>query len=422
MRYPIPDETLSKLSFKEGVKMFAERWPSGRVSSTTFLDETLCRIASPYDSFCKYVSEQPDDCSKEAKELINRPPIFSVAFISVMLNKVALGKDIHIGAVLDLCEWLISYFDGDADTEVDEDLNSAGSRIALFIQAVCKAVENNCPKYSLQQYRERLWKMISCLCRMEKDAVFRADSDPRYCIGVSLEYARWIFNHFKQQERKGDGTELTEVLRLLETRISAEDKTPEEMEMIGRNIDLLYSVDKGWLKEHAGAIFPLGISGSSAIRIEWAAWNSFLSYYCYSVEFYKIFEEQFICAAQQAPFIQAPKNGYSDNSFGELGKYLVFLYMKGELPLDDKKFSLRKFIVEVAPDTSWDTIASIGHHLSLDSSFPEDVIKRCMKLWEVYWEDKEGKGEFSEGRSWSFESWIDCKKFPKDWCLKQCEN
>ncbi len=45
-----------------------------------------------------------------------------------------------------------------------------------------------------------------------------------------------------------------------------------------------------------------------------------------------------------------------------------------------------------------------------------------MKLWELYWEDKERKGEFSERGSWPFESWIGCRKFPKDWCLEQFEN
>ncbi len=426
---PIASETLSKLSFKEAVKTVAEWQPSGH---------SLSGIEELAGAFQEYASGQPEDFSKQAKELIGRPAIFSAKFISAMCHAVKSGREIDIGAVLDLCQWAISCFDGDADTEADKYWNWARSEIALFIKAVCQAAENNFPKYSLLECRSRLWEMISCLCRMKEDAVFLTDSgsDPRsedyIQIGInslkgqameaSLEYARWIFNHFKQQGTNADGAELAEVLKLLETHMSAEDRTPGEMAMIGSNIHLLYALDKAWLKEHAGSIFPLGSAGSSSIPSEWAAWNAFLLSSHPHIEFYKIFEKQFVYAVQQAPSIQAPKNGSAYNPVQRLGEHLAVLYMRGELPLDDERLSLRKFIAETASNVGRHTVEFIGKVLENHSAVPEDVIKRCMKLWELYWADKGREGGFAERGGWPFESWIGCRKFPKDWCLEQFEN
>lgn len=426
---PIAAETLSKLSFKEAVKMVADWQPSG---------QSLSGIEELAGAFHEYTSAQPDDFSKQANELIGRPAIFSAKFISAMCHAVKSGRDIDISAVLGLCQWAISCFAGGAAIEADKYWNWARSEIALFIKAVCQAAENNSPKYSLQEYRSRLWEMISCLCRMKEDAVFLVDSgsDPRSedCIqtGInslkgqameaSLEYARWIFNHFKQQESNANGAELAEFLRLLETHISAEDRTPGEMAMIGSHIHLLYAVDKAWLKEHAGAIFPLGSAGSSSIPIEWAAWNAFLLSSHPHIEFYKIFEKQFVYAVQQAPFIQAPKNGSAHNPVHRLGEHLAILYMRGELPLDDERLSLRKFIAEATLDVRRHTIEFIGKVLEHHNEVPEDVIKRCMKLWGLYWTDRGVKDALARCGCWPFESWLVCRKFPKVWCLEQFES
>ena len=279
--------------------------------------------------------------------------------------------------------------------------------------------------------------MILCLCQMKEDVVFVADNedDPRsedyiqtginslkgQAIEAALEYARWIFNHFKQSAGNADNGELAEVLGLLESHLSAENRTPGELAMIGSNIHLLYALDKTWLKEHAEALFPLNSSGSSPNPLEWAAWNAFLLSSHPHIEFYKLFEKQFAYAAKQAPFIQAPKNGSAHNPIHRLGEHLAILYMRGELLLDDEGLSLRKFIAEAALDVRRHTIAFIGRVLEHHNEASEGVIKRCRELWELYWVDSGKNDELTRRGCWPFESWLVCKNFPKEWCLDQFE-
>jgi hypothetical protein len=95
--------------------------------------------------------------------------------------------------------------------------------------------------------------------------------------------------------------------------------------------------------------------------------------------------------------------------------------MRGELLLDDEGLSLRKFIAEASLDTRHHTIEFIGKVLEHHTEVSEGVIKRCMELWELYWADSGKNEELARHRSWSFESWLVCKKFPKEWCLDQFE-
>jgi len=427
---PITAEDLSKLSFKETVKTVAEWRPESH---------SLSGIEELANAFQKYASAQPADCSKQAKELIGRPAVFSAKFISAMSHVVKSGDDIDIHAVLDLCQWASSCFAADsAIAGADRYWNWARSEISLFIKAVCKATENDSPKYSMEEFRTRIWQMILCLCEMKEDVVFIADKevDPRsedyiqtginslkgQAMGAVLEYARWIFNHLKQSVGKVDREEFAEVLKLLKLHLSAEDRTPGELAMIGSNIHLLYAIDAEWLKEHAGALFPFHInSESSPNPLEWAAWNAFLSSSYPHIAFYRLFEKQFAYAAKQAPFIQAPRNGSAHNPIHRLGEHLIILYLRGELLLDDEGLSLRKFISETALDVRRHTIEFIGRVLEHHNEVSEGVIKRCMELWELYWTDNGKDDELARCGCWSFESWLTCRKFQKAWCLEQFE-
>jgi len=86
------------------------------------------------------------------------------------------------------------------------------------------------------------------------------------------------------------------------------DRTPGELALIGSNINLIYSIDKHWLKANAHKIFPLDSSSESSPKaIEWAAWNAFLFGSQPHIEFYKLFKNQFTYAIEQSSFVSHSK-------------------------------------------------------------------------------------------------------------------
>lgn len=424
----IKTEDLSKMSFKEAVKTVAEWRPS---------NHSILGFEEQANAFQEYVAAQAVSFSVEAKELIGRPAIFISKFIGAMSQAVKMGSDIEISAVLDLCLWVTTCLLDPANIHADKYWSWARSEIALFIKAICQATESDSPKYSLEIFQTRLWQLINCLCQMKEEASFllNKDCDPRsedyiqiginslrgQAVEAALEYARWIFNHFKEVEGMSDRAELVEVIGLIESLISAEDRTPGELAMVGANIPLLYAIDKSWLEEYADNLFPLQSKESSPSGIEWAAWNAFLSSSRPHIEFYRLFKKQFAYAARQAPFIQSPKNGSTHNPVYRLGEHLIILYMRGGLQFDTEELSLREFIAKATLDVRDHTIEFVGRVLERHPEISEEVKKRCIELWELYWTDK-GTDDVRNGRgSWPFVCWLACRKFPKDWCLTQFE-
>jgi hypothetical protein len=425
---PINTEDLSKLSFKEAVKTVTEWRPNS---------QSLSGIEELANAFQEYVNVQPVAFSRESKELISYPLIFISKFIGAMSLAIKMGSDIKINAVLDLCLWAASFPSDSTNGHVDKYWSWARSEIALFMKAVCQATEGHSPKYSMEEFRTRLWQIINCLCLIKDDAIFLVDKDedPRsedyvqiainspkgQAMEATLEYARWVFNHFKQLPNKADRAEFTEVMRLMESLLFAEDRTPGELAMIGANIHLLYVIDKFWLEKYADAIFPLESNEFSPSGLEWAAWNAFLSNSHPHIEFYRLFKKQFTFAVNQAPFIQSPKKGSANNPAYRLGEHLIILYMRRELLLDDEELSLRRFLSEGTSDVRRHTIEFIGRVLQHHSEISEGVEKRCIELWELYWKDNGDKDAHKECGSWPFVSWLTCRKFPKKWCLEQFE-
>jgi len=433
----IQSNDFSKSSIKEVVKIISE-WRPFNTSP-----DMESGIKALTESFQKYVSAHAKPFSAQAKDLISCPAIFVRNFIIAMTLELKMGNDINIRPVLDLCLWVISRPIHECTTPcqketgfIDKDWQWTRSEIALFIRTICQSFENDSPKYQLQQCRTKLWNIISSLCYPEEESFnFKEmDNDPRsqdYIeIGINslqgktmeaaFEYARWVYNYFKKSESKIDFAEIAEVRELIESRIIAADRTPGELAIIGSNIHLLYAVDKHWLEAHADVLFPLDSNEASPKSVGWAAWNAFLSSSRPHIEFFKLFKKQFAYAAEKAVSILPPKNS-SHNPVYRLGEHLIILYMKGDVPFDEKNLSIRKFLSDSTQDTRLHTIEFVGRLLERHDEVSEDVTKRCMGLWISYWADSGEEDARTTSGFWPFSSWLSCRRFQKDWSLEQFE-
>lgn len=435
---PIRVEDLSKLTFEEAVKKVSE-W---RPNKPSFMGPSIDGLSS---SFQEYVATQPKIFSEQALVLLEHPAIYVRKFITHMAQEIKSGNDLDINAILKLCAWVLSRPIEECTTPaqeevgfIDKDWTWTRNEIALFIRNICQAVDKNLPKYSLNEFRDSLWGMIDALCYEPCESINHkvAENDVRsedyYEIGINssrgkameaaLEYARWVFSHHKFLENNLSNFEaLPEVKNLIESRLIAEDRTPGELALIGSNINLIYSIDKHWLKANAHKIFPLDSSSESSPKaIEWAAWNAFLFGSQPHIEFYKLFKNQFVYAIEQSSFVSHSKSS-SYNPIYRLGEHLIILYIRGETSLEEENGSLRNFLSDSKLETRRHTIEFVRRLLDCHETISIDVMARCERLWEMYWLDKGLEDAQKTPSTWPFEVWFSSGKFSTEWSMEQLE-
>jgi len=238
---------------------------------------------------------------------------------------------------------------------------------------------------------------------------------------AALEYAQWVFNHHKSSGCNFNNFEsMPEFKKLIEYRLTSPDRTPGELALIGSKTSLIYAIDKQWLQANVSKIFPLNpATESSPKAIEWAAWNAFLVWSQPHVEFYRLFKKQFTYAIEQSIFV-LPSTYSNANPIYRLGEHLMILYIRGEVPLEEKGI-LRRFLSESKFETRRHTIDFIGRLLDRHKTVSNDIITRCEQLWEVYWMDKGQADAQNTPSAWSFDSWFSSGKFLSGWSLDQLE-
>jgi hypothetical protein len=398
-------------------------------------------------TFSEYVATDPENFSKEAASLIGRSKSILREFIDQMGRAVAHNRAIDIGEVLNLCEAaMLPHFAraGGATQAVDSSQSdhSLSDVTTRFVESVCKATDDDSPRYSLENYRARLWTLLQELCRASPQSAIVRDisqEDPRLheylllginsmrgrALEAALEYARWVANHVKRvegdREVVGGFTQMHEVRELIEWQISSGQRSVEALAVLGSRIGLINWIDSEWLTENADNIFDLsGINRDPQETSGWAAWNSFLVWVRPNTDYYNAFRSQFEFAVKQSKGLRVADDRY-ESPLVHLGRHLVTLYGRGHLPLDSDVELLKEFLAGADAEVRRGTMSFIGQSINHSSKVPQDILKRFQELWRFYW-DNFGKDDVSNNfDGWLFGPWFASGQFPVAWALEQLE-
>lgn len=434
---PISREQLEKMSFEGAVDAVAAwRRPKDASFGDAGVDD-LARV------FGEYVATDPVAYSHEATALRGRPSIYVRRFLDAMHDAVKSGKDIEIGPVLELCQWVVERpveeqpTSGDADQRmVDKGWRWTRDKIADLIETICNAKMEKKPKYRYSDLGGQLWPILMPLCRDTADSYLGPEEenhDPRSrdyldsainsprgrAVSAAMEYARWIANQIKSAEGAvetvpGGFESMREVREMLEWQLARENRTVVAMSEIGSNLGLLYWIDKEWLGAHVKEIFPL--DENPPTQIGWAAWNAAIIWVAPHIEFYRMLRAQFSKAVEHAQRVQLPERA-RNQPMEHLGQHLVLLYGRGQLGLEDDGGVVRRYLEKAVPELRRKTIDFVGNSLRQDVGLPREVIERFIALWEVYWAGPGPEDAKDNPEAWLFGAWVWSGQFPSQWTL-----
>ena len=400
------------------------------------------------ETFGAYISTNPELFSADAGELHDRPPIFVRTFVGQMNKAVKAGNQIALRSVLELCQWAIDrpVEENSESEEVNADLVDSSwqwtrDEISGLLESICKAKRGDAPRYSLEDLREPMWRLIEVLYRDRSASYIVRDvqkEDPRIhdyldiginaprgkAVGTGLEYARWVANHLKISDGKvesvpGGFDAMPEVREMLLWQ--AANPSFEVMAVIGSQIGLIHWIDRKWLADHSAQLFDLeSIERTPTDACGWAAWNAFLSWVAPHVEFYHVLRSQFVYAVAQASQI-ASTDESRVQPMHRLGEHLLVLYGRGQLDFDVEDHLLSRFISTANPQIRRHAIGFVGQSLGSADTVPKEIIERFMKLWDFYWAGPGRKDAGESPDSPLFGAWFSCGQFPNDWALDRMQ-
>jgi hypothetical protein len=439
---PTTVEELSEMGFEKAVK-FAASW---KPKPGDHDGPSLEGLAEMFEQF---VATDPSAFSAQARLLIGKPAYIVRPFVTKMSSAVGGEAEIDLGAVFDVCGWVIkqpnqspAIADPELDDARDENWQYARSEIFRLLKAVCLATTSGTAKYSVTDFRTPVWDLISPLCNdpAASSIVFDVEKqDPRLydyvdlginsdrgkAIDAVLEYARWVANHLKEKEGEiervpGGFESMPEVRAALEGQLAPDNRNFEVLAIIGLRLDLIYSIDKDWLSANTDGIFQLEeVKKGFAKAQGWAAWNAFLVWHHPHIDFFELFKPQFDYAVTQASKVQPNESGRQQPMY-HLGEHLLVLYGRGQLGLEEGSL-VRRFVDTATSSIRRHAMRFIGLTLENSPTVPDDILKRFQALWTTYWSTT-GKGDAQEKPTDSlFGDWFTSAKFPDEWALERLE-
>lgn len=440
---PMSVEELKALAFSQAV----DRVVSWKPDKSKFTGHDMWGLAN---TFGEYVASDPEEFSKHAEVMVNRPAIFVRTYISQMGEAAKQGRAIEMAAVLKLCKWVVDQPLGQRAevTEgpnglVDRNWQWARDEISHFVQRVCESSADDKPRYPLDDIRAGMWSVLKCLIYDPTESNIvrdREKEDPRVhdyldlginsprgkAVQATLAYTRWVANHVKQMKNgqevvpNGFGS-MPEVRTVLEWQTAPENSCFEVMSVIGAHIGLVYWIDREWLAANADRIFDLRrFDAEPEKAYGWAAWNAFLVWVHPYIELYRLFKPQFAYAVEQTPKVRLTEPSRTQ-PMHRLGEHLVVLYGRGQLGLDDDEQLLRRFLSTAIPEIRRHAVGFAGRTLEGDKEIPDKVVRRFMELWDWYWTTCGRDDAKEKPDDLLFGSWFACGKFPAQWSLDRLE-
>lgn len=246
-------------------------------------------------------------------------------------------------------------------------------------------------------------------------------------LEAALAYARWVANHIEKTEGEhkivpGGFDAMPEVRQMLEWQVEAGNRSVAALAVIGAHVNLIYWIDKNWLAANGARLFQLeGVVQSSSTASEWAAWNAFLVWTRPHIEFYRLFKQQYAYTVAQSAHVALTEEVREQPMF-HLAEHLMVLYGRGQLGLDEDQGLLRRFLNDSNPEIRRHAVGFVGLSLESEETVPEEVVRRFMALWDVYWARTGKKDAEERADARLFGTWFSSGQFPAHWALKQLED
>jgi hypothetical protein len=440
---PLTVEELSAKTFPEAVETVSSWQPVPH----RFREPDIKGLSV---TFRQYVATDPVEFSKQANELVGRPAIYVREFISQMSQAVNGNQDIDVSAVLELCSWVVgrpveerTTPEQRRDRDVDNNWQWTRDEISRFLRYVCEARVDDVPRFRLAELRARIWAIISTLCHdPARSYILRDDTkeDARTmdyvtkginssrgkAVEAALEYARWVALQIKEgtDEKRttvpGGFDAMREAREVLDWQIDAENRSFEALAIIGLHLALIDWIDRSWLVANTDRLFDLAaFEKSPSMAHGWAAWNAFLVWVPPRVDYYGLFEEQYIYAVRQAAQVHLSGTP-REQPMVRLGEHLMYYYGRGRLKLDDDSL-MHPFLTTVNPDIRRHAFGFVGETLTGPADVPADILDRFARLWEIYWAGGGPQDAKEKPNAFSFGAWFASGRFPTDWALEQLE-
>ena len=418
---PITAEQLMAGTFEEAIKRMSAWKPSDAFGPS------LGGLAS---TFGDYVSRNPEEFSRKAQSLKERPPSFVSSYLRQMTASVKAGREIDLPTVLDLCNWVVG-------EPIEEEWQASRDEISGLIETACRATrEKNRPRFGLDEFRKPFWTLVRALCNDRSRSYIGRDTSsddlrvhdyldlgmnsPRgKAVEAGLEFARWVALHLAgdggaQAAVPGGMRAVQELQELVERQIDPQNRSLEAMAIIGSRVGVINWIDARWLAQNADRLFDLErVEENPENAFGWAAWNAFLVWVRPHIVFYHAFEKQFRYAVRQARLVEIDKQAHYQPMF-RLGEHLMLLYGRGQL-------ALREEVLQNLLNTAGATIrrhaigfvgSSFGHE-----EVSSEVVERFIALWDAYWAGHGRRDAAEDPEAVLFGSWFASGEFPDDWAL-----
>jgi hypothetical protein len=395
-------------------------------------------------TFRQFLQSNARGASSRASALIGSSPVFVRAFVAEMTQAVKQGSPIDVVEVLRLCQWIVaqpterlSVPAAERSPLVDKDWQWSKDECARFVEAVCTSQREGASAFVGEALRESLWGVVIGLREAAANCyIGRAEptddlastdyisislnSSRGMAVNALLAYARWVGNQVAApgQVREGipgDFDNMPEVRELLDWHLA--NPSIQAAASIGLRLGLLYWLDERWLRESVGRLFaPDGDVMHPVSSTGWAAWNAFVVGARPHVAFYRMLRPQFeyILTRAAAP---RPGSGERENPLFHFAQFVLTLYGRGDLALDEDDGFIRRLLQTAHPSIRRHGIEFVGKTLQDSEDVPSGVVDRFRDLWDYYWSCT-GISDAKERRgAWLFGLWFATGQFESSWSL-----
>ena len=398
------------------------------------------------DTFRQYLGNDLSGASKKAAALIGAPQAMVRAYLSRMTQGVKDGLDVDIAAVLDLCQWVVaqpidakSPYVEEHGPLIDRDWRWCRDECARFAETYCNGRRNPVTADDIALFRQRLWNVLDSLQRDPLNSYLAEDDSKRdpvttdyismslnssrgIAVSAGLAYAHWVGRHLAVHENgveviPGGLEGMPEVRAMLEWHIG--HPSIQASASVGLRAGLLHWLDGRWFAANSRALFDIGPDVvNMGTPAGWAAWNSFVIGARAHVVLYHALREQFALAVKQAS-VPRPLTGEGGTPQFHLAEFLMLLYGRGDLGLDEDEGVVRRLLDTALPTIRRHAIEFVGRTLRNDDDVPPEVIARFTALWEMYWAGKGISDSKEKPGAMLFGQWFATGRFEPEWALAQ---
>lgn len=415
---PVAFDEIKDKSFEELIK-YINNYPYKNDYEKRIYKEGL------FDLFQEYIKYKPKECIRNIDKLKNEDKEYTKSIFRVLRDNYKEIDENELSKTVNYAKDFLK------TNPHNENTSSTRSYIRYFIET---CIEKN---ISITN-RESIWEIITDLLN---------DPDENYILNLKIEniyttsfidhslnnpkcaaiylvfkYTRWILDNKMIEDKLNklpDGWQhILEVKDFLKK--SLKDNLYNNFgtrAVIGTYIGLLNWIDKEWLKTNIDYFFDLEKDKEKKENAYgWGAWNTFLVAVKPHIEFYELLENQFQYALERYKEIKIT-NINDHQVIPRYIQHIVMLYGRGQLKLNDN------IINELFSSTNISfcsyAFEFIGRSLRSsereDKSLFEDVKKRFVGLWELYWNEIIDKDK--EVPNNMFGDWYRSGVFDKKWAL-----